>query len=399
MARRWVLGVAALGVALAGCGGPQAAPSSAPTPTVSTASTPATTAPVPTTASPASPGTAACTALAASLPLREQAGQLVMGVVTEGLDEAETRSIRTAQLGSVILMGTSEAGVSGTRARTDAIRGLAGPTGLLIAVDQEGGLVQRLKGPGFDTIPAAKEQATWAPAELTAKAAAWGGQLKAAGVNLDLAPVADVVPAGQTSTNEPIGKLGRGYGTTPQAVGPRVTAFIRGLQQAGVGASVKHFPTLGRVTGNTDFAAGVDDTVTTATDPALGPFKDAIAADVESVMVATARYTRIDASSLAAFSPKVIGILRGDLGYSGVVISDDLGVAKAVADVRPQDRAVRFVRAGGDLAISVQPSVATSMVEGLVAAAEADPAFRSRVGESATRVLALKARLGVTTCG
>ncbi len=92
-----------------------------------------------------------------------------------------------------------------------------------------------------------------------------------AGVHLDLAPVADVVPADKLRSNEPIGKLGRGYGADPEQVAGKVAAVIAGFDDAGLGATVKHFPNLGQVVGNTDFAAHVVDDVTTAGRPRRSP--------------------------------------------------------------------------------------------------------------------------------
>lgn len=387
MRRAAALGVVAL--ALTACAQVQPA---APTPAGTAGDTPTVPVVTPT------PTTASCTDAAASLTLRERAGQLVMLGVTGDLDAAESAAITTGGAGSVILMGNTTGGVSATKARTQAIATLAGASGMLIAVDQEGGTVQRLKGPGFDTMASAREQAKLPASELAAEAKRWGGQLAEAGVQLALAPVADVVPADRTSTNEPIGKLGRGYGSTPEAVAGHVVAFVTGMDAAGVATSPKHFPNLGRVVGNTDFVSTVVDDETTRDDPALEPYRQAIEAGVETVMVATAFYTKIDPDAPAAFSPAVVGILRDDLGFDGVIVSDDLGVAKAVASVPASERAVRFVRAGGDLAISVDPAAGVAMIDGLAAAAEKDPDLAARVTESAARVLALKSARGLTTC-
>ena len=100
--------------------------------------------------------------------------------------------------------------------------------------------------------------------------------------------------------------------------------------------TAKHFPGLGRVTGNTDTTAGVTDTVTTRTSTDITPFRAAISAGAHLLMVSSAYYSRIDASHPAVFSPTVIrGMIRGDLGFTGVVISDDLGNAKQVAAWSP----------------------------------------------------------------
>ncbi len=394
---------ALLGLALVGCA--QVQPTTPPGAT--TPAPPRGTASAAPTAGPggtATPGTpppsgvgGTCDAVAASMDLATAAGQLVMLGVHDDLDAAETKALQTAKIGSAILMGSSSAGVSGTKARTDAIRKAGGAHGVLIGVDQEGGTVVRLKGTGFTDMPSAAQQAKLSDAELTAKATTWGKEMKAAGVDLDFAPVADVVPAAKQASNEPIGKLGRGYGSDPEQVAGKVAAVIAGFDDAGLGATVKHFPNLGQVVGNTDFAAKVVDDVTTADDPALTPYKRAIEADVASVMMSTAYFSKIDGSAPGAFSPKVVGIVR-DLGFDGVITSDDLGVAKAVAGVPAKQRAVKFVQAGGDLAISVDPAAASAMVAGLVEAGQADPELAARIKQSAARVMTLKGRLGVTAC-
>jgi beta-N-acetylhexosaminidase len=335
------------------------------------------------------------------LTLHEQAAQLIMtGISTKGMTAAE-RSIAKAQKpGGLLLMGAG-ASASHTRTAMAAVTTTATVKGIrpFIAADQEGGKIQRLKGSGFDRIPAATVQATWSDDKLTARAKTWGGQLKQAGVNMDLAPVADVVPASLGDKNAPIGALDRGYGNTPGKVGPHVAAFVKGMESAGVMTSVKHFPGLGRVKGNTDFSSGVVDTVTTRGDDYLSTFAAGIQAGSDLVMVSTVTYTKIDPKNRAVFSPTVIGgMLRGDLGYAGVVITDDVGAAAEVASVPVGQRATRFVAAGGDIVITAKASLTSTMVNALVVKAQQDKAFAAALQSSVRRVLALKQNRGLLSC-
>ncbi|NEA31918.1 glycoside hydrolase family 3 protein [Streptomyces sp. SID13031] len=336
------------------------------------------------------------------LTLREQAAQLIMtGISTNGMTAAE-RSIAGAQKpGGLLLMG-----VGGSAAHTRTAMAVVTKTATVkgispfIAADQEGGKIQRLKGSGFDRIPAATVQATWSDDKLTARAKTWAGQLKQAGVNMDLAPVADVVPASLGDKNAPIGALDRGYGNTPGKVGPHVAAFVKGMELAGVMTSVKHFPGLGRVKGNTDFSSGVVDTVTVRNDDDLAPFAAGIQAGSDLVMVSTVTYTKIDPKNRAVFSPTIIGgMLRGDLGYGGVVITDDVGAAAEVASVPAGQRATRFVAAGGDIVITAKASLTSTMVNALVVKAQQDKAFAASLQSSVQRVLTLKQNHGLLSCG
>lgn len=338
-----------------------------------------------------------CTALAAGLTPERAAGQLFMVGVVDDLDAAERALLVRYSPGSVILMG-QPGSPDAVKATTAEIARAGGDVPILVATDQEGGLVQRLKAPGFERIPSALDQGRMSDAELTAAATRWGKQLSDAGVRYALTPVADVVPASKRVSNEPIGKLRRGFGSDPDAVAAKVAASVKGWRAGGVATSVKHFPNLGEVTGNTDFAAGVTDGVTTLDSPALKAFKAGVDAGSQTVMVSTAIYRRIDPDAPAAFSAKVIDGLRDRLSFEGVVISDDLGAAAAVKAVPAGQRGVRFVRAGGDLAITVDPALLGAMVDGVVDAARSDAAFASRVRQSATRVLELKADLGLVSC-
>jgi beta-N-acetylhexosaminidase len=268
----------------------------------------------------------------------------------------------------------------------------------MVAVDQEGGQVQRLQGRGFTRIPSAARQATLTDSRLTTDAARWGQQLKAAGIDADLAPVADVVPAALGDRNAPIGRLDRGYGASPATVAAKVTAVVDGMDQAGIATAAKHFPGLGRVTGNTDFVRRVVDDQTTRRDPGLASFGAAVHARVDMVMVSSAIYTRIDPDRRAADSPVVIGqLLRGDLGFGGVVISDDLAAA-AMQELTPAERAVDFVGAGGDLLIVGDPRLAGTMAHALARRAAGNDAFAERIRRSAIRVVSLKARRGMAAC-
>jgi beta-N-acetylhexosaminidase len=210
-------------------------------------------------------------------------------------------------------------------------------------------------------------------------------------VRLNLAPVADTVPAG--ADNPPIGHYDRGYGPHPAAP---AAAFATGMAAAGVIPTVKHFPGLGRVTANTDTTASVTDSVTTRTDPYLAPFRAVIRTGHPFVMISSATYTKIDPTAPAAFSRTVIiGLLRGDLGFGGVVISDDLGAARQIADVPAGERAVRFVAAGGDIVLTVAPATFAPMFTALYDKARTDGSFRAAVDRSVTRILQAKRGAGL----
>lgn len=351
-----------------------------------------------------SPAGASCTDAARSLSPAEQAGQLVMvGIdATGGLTASEASAIEESRAGSVILLQNTTAGAAAIKALTEKVRDAAeDPDGVktLLAADQEGGQVQRLRGSGFDRIPSAEQQAGLTDDRLQGDAKTWGEQLRAAGIDADLAPVADVVPGDLRDVNQPIGVLRRGYGPDARTVADKVGAFTRGMDAAGVATSVKHFPGLGRVRGNTDFTANVVDSTTVRGDRDLAGFRQAVDDDVDMVMMSLAVYSKIDEDHPAVFSTKIIQrMVRGDLGFTGVVISDDLA-AKALATLSPGQRALRFLRAGGDLMIVGDPSQAVTMTSAVVAEAKSDPEFAASLATHASRVLAMKAKRGLADCG
>lgn len=340
----------------------------------------------------------------ADLTEHQRIGQLFnVGLDHDRLDAASREMIVANHFGSVWYRAKTSIGVAGVRKVADAVQRLAtdeatGGVGFLVAANQEGGLIQALSGPGFSTIPSAVAQGKLDPDDLEAKAAVWGRQLRDAGVNLDFAPVADVVPAGTERQNAPIGELKREYGHDPSVVASHVVAFIDGLSSAGVATTAKHFPGLGRVEGNTDFTSAVVDVVTTSDDSYLEPFAGAVVADVPYVMISLATYERIDPDHLAAFSEPVIeGVLRGDLGFRGVVMSDSL-TADAVSDIAPGQRAIDFIDAGGDMIVLGPIDVAVPMARALAERAQQDPAFRARIDQSALRILEAKDSVGLLPC-
>jgi beta-N-acetylhexosaminidase len=341
----------------------------------------------------------------ARMTLAQRVGQLfVVGLAGSVLDAATAQAIRAYHFGSVSFIATDTAGVAGVGAVTRAVQSLSSPrvTGgarFFVAANQEGGQVQALQGPGFATMPSAVTQGMLPPAQLRRLAQTWGGELRAAGVNLNFAPVMDVVPSADTSQNAPIGLLMREFGPTPAVVASHGVAFIGGMTRAGEATTAKHFPGLGRVKGNTDFSADVVDTVTTPGDPYLSTFQQGIRAGVPLVMVALATYTRIDPRHLAVFSPVVMRtMLRDRMHFGGVIISDDLGAAQAVASVPPGSRAVQFIAAGGDLVTSKYVGPAQAMARAVLARARASRGFRDEVAAAAAHVLAAKQRFGLLPC-
>ncbi|MGC5166692.1 glycoside hydrolase family 3 N-terminal domain-containing protein [Luteimicrobium sp. DT211] len=375
------------------------APNATPTATTSPAATPT----PPVTKPPATkpPSTAPSTRPLAGMSLDQKVGQLFMvGATATGPEPATGTAISRYHVGNVILVGRSQLGVTRTRAIADALQRRATSSAthglpLFVGVDQEGGNIQVLRGPGFATMPTALTQGKSSPSALRRDAATWGAELARAGVNLNLSPVMDTVPSpADNASNAPVGYWHRQFGYTPATVSSHGVAFLRGMHDADVATTIKHFPGLGRVQGNTDFTSGVKDTVTTADDPYLAPFEAGIAAGTEAVMTSTAIYTRIDPHDPGAFSRTVVtGLLRGKLGFDGVVITDDVSSAKQVAAWSPGQRAVKAIAAGNDIVLAGRPEQIPAMTAAVIARAKADPAFAQQVDASATRVVTAKSHL------
>jgi beta-N-acetylhexosaminidase len=210
---------------------------------------------------------------------------------------------------------------------------------------------------------------------------------------MNLAPVVDLIASPQfAANNPPIGGFDRQFGYDPATITSHADAFRAGMQTAGVVPVVKHFPGLGAVTENTDTDSGVTDSTTTATSPSIGVFKSEIDGGAKAVMMSTAIYTQLDPKSPAVFSPTIVtGLLRGTLGFDGVIMSDDLSAAEQTSAWSPADRAILALQAGVDIVlISASPELAAPMVAAVVAKAQADPAFAKVVDAAARHVVDLK---------
>jgi beta-N-acetylhexosaminidase len=342
--------------------------------------------------------------LFAGLSPTQRVGQLIfLGLVNNQLGDSERTALQSFGVGSVWfteLTNAPSSYVAGVSAQVQALgRPAGGGIGLLVGANQEGGQIDQFHGPGFTPIASALQQGSEDPSVLQGQAATWASQLKQAGVNLNLAPVMDTVPPGNDQSNAPIGALQREFGHDPATVSAHGLAVLAGMHQSGELVTIKHFPGLGRVVGNTDFAASVVDQTTTPNDPYLAPFQQAIAAGADLVMVSTATYTKIDPQHLAVFSPAVIGLLRDTLHFDGVIVSDDLGSAVSVASIPPGDRAVDFIAAGGDLITVKTANLVGPMVGAILQRSAADPAFAAQLEAAVKKVLVLKIHAGLAACG
>jgi beta-N-acetylhexosaminidase len=340
--------------------------------------------------------------VAGGMTTAQRAGQVLMAGVPAGAGtpgDDVTAALRQGHVGSVYLRGRTDRGAAATARLTADLRALAPPgTGLHIAVDQEGGAVQVLRGPGFSDLPPAVEQGRLPTQRLRSTWRQVGDELSAAGITMNLAPVADAVPAGRP--NRPIGDHRRQFGADPAVAGAAVVAMSEGLTTAGVTPVVKHFPGLGRADGNTDVDPNVSDAMTGHDDPFVRPFRDAVEAGVPVVMLSSARYPRLDPVALGVFSPDVVGVLHEDLGFRGVIMTDDLGRADAVAGVPVGSRAVDAVAAGVDLVLVFDADDAVVMARALTREARRDPALAARLLDAATRVVHQKSSVGlVPGCG
>jgi beta-N-acetylhexosaminidase len=249
--------------------------------------------------------------------------------------------VRRGEIGGVVLFQDNGTAAQLPRliAKLQAAARAGGQLPLVIATDQEGGIVKRLPGPPT-LAPGSMTSATVAHAQGLAT----GRYLHGLSINVDLAPVLDV-PTSPSAFIAP-----RAFAASPDLVAGRGVAFALGVDAAGVAATVKHFPGLGRVRESTDAAPARVTASATALSRDLLPFKRAIAAHVPALMVGTASYPAYGDSLPAAFSPGVVTkLLRHTLHYGGVTLSDDLDTPAVSRRIPPTQAAVEAVRVGIDM--------------------------------------------------
>jgi beta-N-acetylhexosaminidase len=313
------------------------------------------------------------------LTLAQQVGRMVIlrfaGTTAPGYVRRVLRERRAA---GAILFRDNLVAPAQLEALTRSLRRASPGLQPLICVDQEGGDIRIV--PWAAPERSAPEQASAGTAR--ADAAEAGRDLRAAGIGVTLAPVADVPSVDGAAL------AGRAFSTDPVAAAAAVAESVRGWHEGGVATTVKHFPGLGGATVNTDDGSAVIGRSRSELEADLTPFRAAIEAGTEFVMASHATYTALDAERIASQSPEVIdGLLRRDLGFDGVVMTDSLEAAavRAVADV--EQAAVASARAGVDVILTTGRGSYIRVFRALLAEARADPEFRRRVRESAVRVL------------
>lgn len=255
--------------------------------------------------------------------------------------------------GGILLVGSSApahfAGIVATLQRETPEK-----YAMLVMTDEEGGGVQRLANL-LVTAPWAQTMGkNLTPAQITAEGKKVGLSMQAAGVNTDLAPVLDVdgraVYPGATN---PDGY--RSFGGVPSRVASDGVAFLNGLREAGVTAVVKHFPGLGGSTGNTDYGPAATVPWSTLKSTGLVPFAAAVSGGATAVMVSNATVPGLSTLP-SSISPVVIRVLRQQLGFGGLIMTDSLGAgALSALHLSVPAASVKALQAGADLTLAGTP--------------------------------------------
>jgi beta-N-acetylhexosaminidase len=322
---------------------------------------------------------------AAELPLRKQVGQLLV-LTFDGprVPAYFKRRLRDGTLAGAILFRDNVTTPAGLRALNRAIQRAAG-RGALVMVDQEGGSVRRI--PFSPPAPAQSEVTSVDRARRIARAGS--RRLASLGVNVNLAPVADL--------DDGPALRPRAFPGPHTAVARRVAAAVRAYDSGGVAATAKHFPGLGGAMFNTDEApATVRHSRARLLREDLAPYRAAIRAEVPLIMASHALYPAFDGANIASQSRRILrGLLRGRLGFDGVVVTDSVEARAVLRRSSVQEAAVRSIAAGADQVLMSGSASWKLVFPRLMAQARRSTAFRRRVREAAARVIDLKRELGL----
>jgi beta-N-acetylhexosaminidase len=340
-----------------------------------------------------------------SLTLRDKVGQLFMLGFSGSGAQGAFPALSELRAGGIILVANATDAWQATEL-SSGIQQIASDTGMLpplISIDHEGGRVQRIRD-GVTSLGSNWDLGRAAPAHVAVAAACSRGQthgreLASLGIRMNLAPVLDVV---DNPRNSVIGD--RSYGDDPQIVSQLGAAYIDSLQREGVLAVAKHFPGHGSTTEDSHLALPVLRHDRQRLDGfELVPFRSAIQANVAGIMTAHVGYTALEPSTVrpASLSAAVVsGVLRAELGFDGVVITDDLAQMRAITDsYEPAEAAVQAILAGSDMLLVVGPFERQARMVEAVTAAVGQEIGHERLDASVLRILKAKQRAGLLPGG
>jgi beta-N-acetylhexosaminidase len=325
-------------------------------------------------------------AKAKEMPLERQVGEVLMigfhGTTPPGYLQ---RALRHGRAAGVILFRANAPTLRVTRSLTRRLQ-RAGRRGVLIAADQEGGTI-RILGWG---APRLSQSSTPTEFEARRQASAAARDLAAAGVNVTLAPVADVASSGSVMRD-------RAFPGGSADVAKLTSAAISGYRGTKIAPTLKHFPGLGQAGTNTDDAPVTISSPRSALETRdLPPFEAGIKAGVPLVMASHALFTALDRRTIASQSrPILTALLRGRLGFKGVVITDSMEAAAVLERSSVEVASLRAIAAGADLVLLTGPGSFPRVYRRLLSGARQSPKFRARIAEAAARVIALKRSLGL----
>jgi beta-N-acetylhexosaminidase len=310
-------------------------------------------------------------------------------------DAALLDLVRNGQIGGVVLLSSNIRSKTQLLALTRKLQHTASDAGqprLVISVDQEGGSVKRVPwAPPTITVPEMGSMGSSDVAESQGRKT--GKALKAVGINVDLAPVADV-PRGTASF---MYQQGRTFSFNAGRTARLADAFQRGLVSVGVMATMKHFPGIGLAVKNTDLYVDTIRASKATLQADLRPYRRAIGDGLPLVMLSNVRYTAWDRAHAAGWSAAIaLGLLRDTLGFDGVSITDSLSGTAHARGVTARSLALKAAAAGTDLIlVTGSEKTSASIYRALLAAAQDNSIATSTLRASYDRILALKARLSL----
>jgi beta-N-acetylhexosaminidase len=326
----------------------------------------------------------------AGLPLQDRLRQLLFAGVFTGEPDAiaSAKQAATAGVGGINFLGNDPSVYAD--GQLAQVEGASWGVPPFLAVDQEGGRVQRL-APLIGSQPSARQMgATMTPAEVEQLAATTGQAMAGLGLTMDLAPVADV----SVQPNDAV--IGdRAFSGDPAVVTQYAGAYADGLRSAGIIPVFKHFPGIGSASGNTDFEPATSPPLAQLQAVDMVPYQSLLASEPSAVMMGTAVVPGLTDGEPAALSAAAVDLLRDDLGFDGVVMTDSLSGAAVESKYTLPEAAELALLAGVDMVLWDSSAEIEAIVDRLNEAVSAGRLTQERVNESVARILQLK---GVDAC-